>query len=292
VPRHRPLLRAASVCLMVTCVGGCWPPIGIEPDTLPNGIEGRSYQQDLNSSIQAPLRWSIASRALPQGLSLDSAGGTISGVPVQTGVFGFTVSVADIFPIGRRGERAYSLTIIPRLTVDANLPAGRMGEEYNHSFSPAGGVPPYAARLVGLPAGLSFNPDAVAIAGTPVVARPTPYPLQLTLADSGDPNQTLVRQLQLRIKPPAVQITTSSLPGAARSVAYNAQLAATGGFTPYLWSIIAGVLPDGLSITNRQTGAISGTPSKVGTFTFTVLVEDSDSPTRGTDSRELSITVQ
>jgi hypothetical protein len=47
---------------------------------------------------------------------------------------------------------------------------------------------------------------------------------------------------------------------------------ATGGTAPYLWS--ASKLPAGVSI-NAATGAISGTPTKAGTYTVTVKVTDS-----------------
>ena len=55
-------------------------------------------------------------------------------------------------------------------------------------------------------------------------------------------------------------ISTTSLPNGQVGVAYSATLTATGGTTPYAWSITSGVLPTGLSL-NASTGLISGTPS-------------------------------
>ena len=46
-------------------------------------------------------------------------------------------------------------------------------------------------------------------------------------------------------------------------------LAATGGTTPYTWSVSAGSLPAGLTLT-AETGVISGTPTTAATSTFTV----------------------
>src|SRR5262249_45629527 len=43
----------------------------------------------------APLTWSIASGALPTGLSIASATGIISGTPTVTGPYTFTVRVTD-----------------------------------------------------------------------------------------------------------------------------------------------------------------------------------------------------
>lgn len=68
-------------------------------------------------------------------------------------------------------------------------------------------------------------------------------------------------------------ITTASLPGGSLGVAYSATLAATGGQTPYTWSVSAGSLPAGLSLSSA--GVISGTPTAPGTASFTVQVVDS-----------------
>ena len=66
-------------------------------------------------------------------------------------------------------------------------------------------------------------------------------------------------------------------------------LAATGGITPYTWSIVAGTLPPGLQL-NTSTGAISGTASGAGVSNFTVQVADAEGPP-ATASKALSITI-
>jgi len=83
-----------------------------------------------------------------------------------------------------------------------------------------------------------------------------------------------------------VQVTTTQLPGATWSGAYNAPLAASGGTTPYAWSLASGSLPNGLSLSS--SGAISGTPSVLGSFPFTVQVKDAAAHTA---SSNLSINV-
>jgi hypothetical protein len=80
-----------------------------------------------------------------------------------------------------------------------------------------------------------------------------------------------------------VAITTSSpLPIGTVSVAYNQTLTATGGTTPYTWSIFSGSLPSGLTLVG-STGVITGTPTSAGTASFTVRV---------TDNNQLSATKQ
>ncbi|NJL18777.1 MAG: hypothetical protein HC901_00145 [Bdellovibrionaceae bacterium] len=57
--------------------------------------------------------------------------------------------------------------------------------------------------------------------------------------------------------------------------AYEVQMVAAGGVTPYTWSIISGALPAGLSL-NPASGLISGVPTTVQTANFTVQVQDAD----------------
>lgn len=60
---------------------------------------------------------------------------------------------------------------------------------------------------------------------------------------------------------------------AVQGSAYNGALVATGGVTPYAFSISVGALPTGLSL-DAGTGAITGTPSAIGVFAFTGKVTD------------------
>ncbi len=88
--------------------------------------------------------------------------------------------------------------------------------------------------------------------------------------------------------PDPLDIATTSLPGGIVGDAYSATLTATGGTTPYTWSI-TGSLPDGLGL-NADTGEISGTPTASGVYNFVAEVSDSTEPPQ-TDSQELSILV-
>ncbi len=56
--------------------------------------------------------------------------------------------------------------------------------------------------------------------------------------------------------------------------AYSSALAASGGVAPYTFSVISGSLPPGLTL-NPATGAITGTPTTAGSFSFTAKVTDS-----------------
>lgn len=73
----------------------------------------------------------------------------------------------------------------------------------------------------------------------------------------------------------SLQITNPVLPNAALQTAYTATLTARGGKPPYSWSVANGDIPPGLSL-NSTAGALSGTPTAPGAFSFTADLQDSD----------------
>jgi hypothetical protein len=75
---------------------------------------------------------------------------------------------------------------------------------------------------------------------------------------------------------PGALSVACAFPSAQVNVGYNSALVATGGLPPYAYSISAGNLPTGLTL-NPATGAITGTPSAGGTFSYTGRVVDSQS---------------
>lgn len=78
-----------------------------------------------------------------------------------------------------------------------------------------------------------------------------------------------------------------ALSGATIGVPYSTTLTASGGATPYYYSVISGTLPTDLKM-DPETGEIFGTPSVAGTFNFTVEARDANDCTA---SRAYSITV-
>jgi hypothetical protein len=68
-----------------------------------------------------------------------------------------------------------------------------------------------------------------------------------------------------------LSITTAGLSSGTVGVNYSQQLSATGGNGSYSWSLESGSLPAGFS-NQIPNGFISGTPTAVGTSTFTIKV--------------------
>jgi hypothetical protein len=131
---------------------------------------------------------------------------------------------------------------------------------------------------------LSLASASGVISGTPTVTGTSNFTVQVTDANSLSAQKAL--NLTISSTPPP-SVTTTSLPGGTQNTAYSATLAATGGTSPYSWSLSAGTLPAGLSLAS-STGAISGTPTGTGTSNFTVQVSDANSVS---GTKPLSLTI-
>ena len=87
-------------------------PLSITAVPLPEGTSGTSYSYTATVSGGTPAYyWKIESGALPEGLSIDSFTGTISGTPKQHGTFNFTISVSDCDETTPSITRAVTLII-------------------------------------------------------------------------------------------------------------------------------------------------------------------------------------
>ncbi|MCA9553287.1 MAG: putative Ig domain-containing protein [Myxococcales bacterium] len=75
----------------------------------------------------------------------------------------------------------------------------------------------------------------------------------------------------VEVYPPNLAVVNATLPAALLNSPYDAALYAVGGTQPLRWSLVGGALPAGLAL-DRDTGFISGTPTRDGVFDLTVQV--------------------
>ena len=82
--------------------------------SLPDGVSNDSYFDTLLAKGgTAPYRWSVSSGTIPTHLSLDSLTGIISGVPVDTGTFSFTIQAKDASISQKSDTQVLSLKVNP-----------------------------------------------------------------------------------------------------------------------------------------------------------------------------------
>lgn len=281
------MIAGVGLILLSTTLGSCvGPPLELIAE-LANAIEGQVYTATLSASDGAPT-WTVTEGNLPPGLTLSNSTGEIAGTPTVPGAYDFKVR-AQTFAPTRTGEDWYTIIVLPELTLSLNLPTARADVAYDYTPTITGGVAPYSVTVAGLPAGMAGAAANGRITGTPQFDYDG-LTIEVTVVDSGTPQQTVTDRDTLVVKPTGVAITTESLESAPIGGAYSSTVSATGGKTPYSWSVDAGVLPDGLRLSS-STGVIAGTPeASAVTQTVTIKVTDADSP-ESTDERELKIVV-
>ncbi|ADG07760.1 S-layer homology domain-containing protein [Kyrpidia tusciae] len=254
---------------------------------------GSDYSANLQASGgTAPYSWSLVGGSLPDGLTL-TTDGTISGTPTTAGTSTFTVQVTDSSGTPQSATADLSITVNPSsqaLSINTeSLPDATVGSDYSVSLDASGGTSPYTWSVVdgSLPDGLTLSNDGT-ISGTPTTAGTSTFTVQVT--DSSGTPQSATADLSITVNPSsqALSINTESLPDATVGSDYAASLDASGGTSPYTWSVVDGSLPDGLSLSSE--GTISGTPTTADTVTFTVQVTDSsDTPQTATASFGITV---
>ncbi|WEK06205.1 MAG: Ig-like domain repeat protein [Candidatus Devosia phytovorans] len=242
------------------------------PEAIAEARQGRPYGQALAASGgTAPYRYSVADGALPEGLVLDAATGTISGTPTAFGAFDFTLSASDANDVA--GSRAYVLEVAEAATLipDTDLTPAVAGVAYEQVLGVSGGVGPYSFALVSgdLPEGLQFDAGTGTIAGTPSVDGQFPLVVQITDAN-GD---TITQGFAVVVVAPEIGLTVE-FPAALAGEAFVGSVAVSGGAGPFSYAL-TGALPAGLSF-DATSGAITGTPTSVGTFPISITVTDAN----------------
>lgn len=216
-----------------------------------------------------PYNWAAVGGTLPGGITLNPTTGMLSGTPTASGIFTFTVQAADTG--SRVAQKNMTINVSPAtLTiVTSSLPAIGQGLVYNQALAAAGGTPPYSwsVAMGALPPGLNITNSA--ITGSSTASGNFSFTLRVTDSLSNSAQKAL----SINVIASTLVIQFAQSHDAFSGLAFNYQPSATGGTTPYNWSVTSGALPAGLSI-SPATGAITGTPTTSGTFNAQITVRD------------------
>src|ERR1035437_2560432 len=184
-------------------------------------------------------------------------------------------------------EPLYQLIMleVPCVCLTCPSSCGHVGAPYSSALVAAAKTPPYTYWIISgsLPTGLTLN-AAGTITGIPRAAGTFPFTAQVV--DSSKPPQSKTVSCSITIY--SALALTCAANTAQVGVPYSSALVASGGSGSYTYMIVSGRLPASLTI-NPTTGAITGTPTTAGTFTFTVAITDNAGC--GTASQTCSITI-
>ena len=99
-----------QLSLTISPVGA---PVAItSPSLLPAGTVGTPYSTMLAASGGTPpLSWSVVSRVLPVGVTLNPSTGQLSGTPTTAGTSTFTIRVQDSSTPQQSDQKSFSLTV-------------------------------------------------------------------------------------------------------------------------------------------------------------------------------------
>jgi hypothetical protein len=234
----------------------------------PGGEVNTPYSDQLTmTGGTSPIVWSVSAGTLPPGVTLNASTGLLSGTPTTAGTYQFTVQVTD--HAGLTDTRAVTLPIIagPTLTFAAP-PAGWTNTVYMDTLTETGGTSPFTWSVSSgtLPAGIMLSADGN-LTGTPTSIGTFAFTVKVTDANS----QSATQATSVTVSA-GVSTTFPAPPATDVGATYTDTLTATGGTTPYTWSLNAGTLPPGITLS--AAGVLAGTPTTAGTYPFSVNVID------------------
>jgi hypothetical protein len=255
---------------------------------------GTAYSKTLTATgIRAsdPYELVGGTTVIPAGLTLNRNTGVIAGTPTAgaSQTFNFTVNayneggaatVSPTFTLNRRQPLPTWL--------DETLGRPRVGTAYNDQVVANNAAATNAYSVVGLPAnGLSLNANTGAITGTPVNTSSFSFTITAKNSDNDTiqksftltPNALLAAWSDQILTTTTVRVNQPYTDGVAanNAVSYALQTPDT--------------LPPGLAL-NTGTGAITGTPTTVGTYNFRVVASNASTPAETITTGQLTILVE
>lgn len=207
--------------------GPVCPAIKPNPAFLPDGRIGEPYSQTITGfGGSAPYTFEVTAGELPEELSLDPDTGLLSGTPIESGVFTFTITATDDNDC--TGEREYTLTICPGIVLSPDtktLPNGHVGVFYSQWITASAGSDAsqllgsnggqglylYALTAGSLPDGLSpeQGPDGLRISGWPTTTGT--WHFTITATDSAFPSCSASQDYAISIGEAPAQVPVPAL---------------------------------------------------------------------------------
>ena len=230
---------------------------------------GDAYSQTLAVSGPWSLGYRINSGSLPEGITLDAATGTISGVAESFGRFDFAVSAENEAGWGQPTSMTIYVNRAPTLLpsiLDAQV---LVSDAYLAQFTaisyPAA---TYSVESGALPSGLTLNANTGEVSGA--VSAPGLYKFTVVATNAAGSETSDEFEVLVASVPVATKTTIAA--EVALGASYSDAIAFESYPTP-TFELAAGTsLPNGLSL-NANTGEITGTATKMGRYNFAIVAK-------------------
>jgi len=237
---------------------------------LPEAIVGNAYQSKIKANGTMPLTYSLISGSFPQGITIDSQTGIISGEASTAGLYIFALGIHDASNLYAEREffiNAFEKLILSTVSIDSITTK----ENYLLNLLAQGGLAPYTFTLISgaLPEGLSLSKSGT-ISGTPITSGKTTITVQV--ADSRGKMENMDYTIQVY---DSLILPTEKIINGIVGNSLSIQLSVSGGNGTYVWSVESGELPDGLTI-NNVTQTLTGTLNQAIHKTIPLFVTDTE----------------
>lgn len=238
-----------------------------------------------NTASTHALTYTITAGTLPTGVTINSSTGTISGTPTSTSYSSIALTVRATDVDGNFDAATKTLPYADILTAVESTPNVASGAAYTGSVTPSGGHSPYtyAVQTGALPTGITLNASTGAISGSSTSVGSYAGTFRVT-----DVGGRTADTASFAFDVTAALSISKSFTDTTENASYSGSATAAGGATPYTYSVFSGALPTGLSL-NTSTGAVTGTPTTPGTFTFVIRVTDNLGATANTTSTQVVV---
>jgi len=237
---------------------------------LPNGEVGVPYAGTISASGGiSPYTFSTVDGTLPAGLTLNRTSGNITGSPTIAATKYLRVRVTDArgAVVSIQARLAIFVSSNSDISIAISPTAMRMASGKSQQFS---------ASVQGTSnTAVTWSASAGSVSNTGVVTAPavtSDTRVTVIATSAADSTKKAIANVLVSPTAPTLSVTTSSLNPAQPGTVYSSSLSASGGVAPYRWSLAAGALPIGFTLSG--SGQLSGTTSQTGTFAITAAATD------------------
>jgi len=250
--------------------------ITVNPQPPLAGVTGVTVSfNSANNNVPLNLAGGIATSvavASPASNGTATASGTSITYTPNTGYYGpdsFTYTATNAG--GTSAPATASIMVNPAAPVANDVAATVPANSTNNAVTlNITGGPPASVAV-----GTAAHGTAAAV-GTSITYTPTTGysgPDSFTYTATNVTGTSAAATVSITVTAPTLTLSAIATTGEAATTPYLQTIIASLGTAPYVFEVTAGTLPDGLDL-DETSGEISGTPTAVNTFNFTVTASD------------------